>query len=55
MSKNAQDTLANKEKLVADLQRVIADAEELMQATAHQTEGKVVELRERINERKSVV
>ena len=50
MSKNAQDTLANKEKLVADLQRVIADAEELMVATAHQTEGKVVELRERINE-----
>ena len=38
MSKNAQDTLANKEKLVADLQRVITDAEELMQATAHQTE-----------------
>jgi ElaB/YqjD/DUF883 family membrane-anchored ribosome-binding protein len=50
MSKTAQDTLANKEKLVADLQRVIADAEELMVATAHQTEGKVVELRERINE-----
>ena len=50
MSKNAQDTLANKEKLVADLQRVITDAEELMAATAHQTEGKVVELRERINE-----
>lgn len=50
MSKTDQDTLANKEKLVADLQRVIADAEELMVATAHQTEGKVVELRERINE-----
>lgn len=41
---------ANKEKLVSDLQRVIADAEELMQATAHQTEGKVAELRVRMNE-----
>jgi len=50
MSRSAQDTLANKEKLVSDLQRVISDAEELMQATAHQTEGKVVELRERITE-----
>jgi ElaB/YqjD/DUF883 family membrane-anchored ribosome-binding protein len=50
MSRAAQDTLANKEKLVSDLQRVISDAEELMQATAHQTEGKVVELRERITE-----
>ena len=35
---------------MADLQRVIADAEELMQATANQTEGKVAELRDRINE-----
>lgn len=50
MSKVNLDSLADKEKLVADLQRVIADAEELMQATAHQTEGKVVELREKINE-----
>ncbi len=50
MPKTTQDTLAGKEKLVADLQRVIADAEELMQATAHQTEGKIVELRERISD-----
>ncbi|MDO9149289.1 MAG: DUF883 family protein [Hydrogenophaga sp.] len=50
MSRTTLDTLANKEKLVSDLQRVIADAEELMQATAHQTEGKIVELRERITE-----
>jgi len=50
MPKTSQDTLAGKEKLIADLQRVIADAEELMQATAHQTEGKVVELREHIND-----
>lgn len=50
MTQTAQDTQASKAKLVTDLQRVIADAEELMQATAHQTEGKVVELRERIAE-----
>lgn len=39
---------ASKEKLVADLRLVIADAEELLAATAHQTEGKVAELRERV-------
>ena len=50
MPKIREHTLADKDKLVADLQRVIGDAEELMQATAHQTEGKVVELRERISE-----
>lgn len=50
MSNAKLESLADKEKLVADLQRVISDAEELMQATAHQTEGKVVELREKINE-----
>ena len=50
MPKIRQTSLDNKDKLVADLQRVISDAEELMQATAHQTEGKVAELRDRINE-----
>jgi ElaB/YqjD/DUF883 family membrane-anchored ribosome-binding protein len=40
----------NKEKLVADLRQVISDAEELMRATAHQTDGKIAELRERIGE-----
>ena len=50
MPKIRTTALDGKEKLVADLQRVIADAEELMQATAHQTEGKVVELRDRIND-----
>lgn len=40
----------NKEKLVADLRQVISDAEELMRATAHQTDGKITELRERIGE-----
>jgi ElaB/YqjD/DUF883 family membrane-anchored ribosome-binding protein len=50
MPKIRTTALDGKDKLVADLQRVITDAEELMQATAHQTEGKVVELRDRINE-----
>lgn len=44
------DTAASREKLVADLKQVIADAEELLQATAHQSEGKVAELRVRMNE-----
>lgn len=50
MSRAELDTQATKERLISDLQKVIADAEELMQATAHQTEGKVVELRERITD-----
>lgn len=44
------DTAASREKLVADLKQLIADAEELLQATAHQSEGKVAELRVRMNE-----
>jgi ElaB/YqjD/DUF883 family membrane-anchored ribosome-binding protein len=50
MSRSDLETQATKERLISDLQKVIADAEELMQATAHQTEGKVVELRERISD-----
>ncbi len=48
MNDTASDTQTAKEKLVRDLQRVITDAEELLHATAGQTEGKVAELRERI-------
>lgn len=48
MNTTANDLAANKNKLVQDLQRVIADAEELMQATAGETEPKLVEMRERI-------
>lgn len=48
MNDTGSETQASKEKLVRDLQRVIADAEELLHATAGQTESKVVELRERI-------
>jgi ElaB/YqjD/DUF883 family membrane-anchored ribosome-binding protein len=48
MNDTDSETQASKEKLVRDLQRVISDAEELLHATAGQTEVKVVELRERI-------
>ena len=48
MNTTANDLAANKNKLVQDLQRVIADAEELMHATAGETEPKLVEMRERI-------
>jgi ElaB/YqjD/DUF883 family membrane-anchored ribosome-binding protein len=44
------DTVATKERFVADVKQVIQDAEELMQATAHHTEGKVAVLRERMAE-----
>jgi ElaB/YqjD/DUF883 family membrane-anchored ribosome-binding protein len=50
MAEAATDTTASKKKLVRDLQRVITDAEELLHATANETEGKVVEMRERIRE-----
>lgn len=42
---------ASKEKLVSDMKIVIADAEEILRATANQAGEKVVELRERIQER----
>ncbi len=48
MNTTTNETQIGKEKLVRDLQRVITDAEELLHATAGQTEGKVAELRERI-------
>jgi ElaB/YqjD/DUF883 family membrane-anchored ribosome-binding protein len=50
MNDTVHDTAASKQKLVRDLQRVITDAEELLHATAGETEGKVVEMRERIRE-----
>ncbi|MDO9434756.1 YqjD family protein [Hydrogenophaga sp.] len=48
MVKIRSTPLDDKDKLVSELHRVIADAEELMRATAHQTEGKVAELRDRM-------
>ncbi|MBX3609292.1 MAG: DUF883 domain-containing protein [Hydrogenophaga sp.] len=50
MTEAVNDSTASKKKLVRDLQRVIADAEELLHATAGETEGKVVEMRERIRD-----
>jgi ElaB/YqjD/DUF883 family membrane-anchored ribosome-binding protein len=50
MTDMTTDTAASRERLVADLKQVIADAEDLMQATAHQTEAKVAALRERVAE-----
>lgn len=44
------NTLEPKDKLVADLKVVVADAEELLAATAHQTGERVAELRERMQE-----
>ncbi|MEW5886602.1 MAG: DUF883 family protein [Pseudomonadota bacterium] len=43
-------TAASKDKLVADLKVVVADAEELLAATAHQTGERVAELRERMQD-----
>jgi ElaB/YqjD/DUF883 family membrane-anchored ribosome-binding protein len=48
MNDTVHDMAASKTKLVQDLQRVIADAEELLHATASETEPKLVEMRERI-------
>ncbi len=42
---------APNEKLVSDLKAVVADAEELLRDTAHQTGDKVSQLRSRIEER----
>lgn len=44
-------TMANKEKLVSDLKVVVADAEEILRATAGAAGEKVGELRERIGVR----
>jgi ElaB/YqjD/DUF883 family membrane-anchored ribosome-binding protein len=46
-----QLSVANKEKLVSDLKVVVADAEEILRATAGAAGEKVGELRERIGVR----
>jgi ElaB/YqjD/DUF883 family membrane-anchored ribosome-binding protein len=43
-------TTVNKDKLIADMKVVVADAEELLRATASQAGDKVVELRGRIQD-----
>jgi len=44
-------TVANKEKLVADLKVVVADAEEILRATAGAAGDKVAEMRSKIESR----
>jgi len=51
MSDSSELSYANKEKLVADLKVVVADAEDILRATAGVAGEKMVELRERIGER----
>jgi ElaB/YqjD/DUF883 family membrane-anchored ribosome-binding protein len=48
---NLLNDAAHNEKLVADLKAVVADAEEILRATASQTGDKVSELRARIETR----
>lgn len=42
--------IESKEQLIANLRRVIADAEELLAATADDNSGKLADLRERIRD-----
>jgi ElaB/YqjD/DUF883 family membrane-anchored ribosome-binding protein len=43
--------IANKEKLVSDMKAVVADAEEILRATANVAGDKMVEVREKIEMR----
>ncbi|MCP5267448.1 MAG: DUF883 domain-containing protein [Zoogloeaceae bacterium] len=51
MAENTDVANVSKDKLVADMKIVIADAEEILRATANQAGEKVGELRERIQVR----
>jgi ElaB/YqjD/DUF883 family membrane-anchored ribosome-binding protein len=51
MADNIDVANTSKEKLVSDMKLVIADAEEILRATANQAGEKVGELRVRIQER----
>jgi len=51
MSEVTEMSNVNKEKLVSDMKIVVADAEEILRATASAAGEKVGELRERIQER----
>ena len=50
MPSQIDTSLDPKDKLVADLRLVVADAEELLAATAHQTGEKIAELRARMQD-----
>lgn len=51
MTESTDLSLVNKEKLVADMKIVVADAEEILRQTANVAGEKAGELRERIQER----
>ena len=51
MSESVSSNLSAQEKLVVDIRAVIADAEEILRATADQTGEKIAALRQRIQER----
>lgn len=51
MSESVSSNLSAQEKLVVDIRAVIADAEEILRATADQTGEKIATLRQRIQER----
>ncbi len=51
MSETPTSNLTAQEKLVTDIRAVIADAEEILTATADQTGEKIASLRSRIKER----
>ncbi len=51
MSDSTDLSTVNKEKLVSDMKIVVADAEEILRATANVAGEKVGELRERIQDR----
>lgn len=51
MAENTDLASVSKDKLVSDMKIVIADAEEILRATANQAGEKVGELRERIQDR----
>ena len=51
MSETTNSNLTSQEKLVTDIRAVIADAEEILLATADQTGEKIASLRARIKER----
>ena len=54
LSEMADTAVEAKEELAANLRRVISDAEDLLAATAGQTDGKMAELRARAKENLAV-
>ena len=51
MSESQTSTVVSQDKLVSDIRAVIADAEDILKATADQTGEKIANLRTRIQER----